>query len=307
MKVAVIGPGAMGCLFGGFLAEAGNEVWLLDKSDRRAALLEQEGVRLEGIGGSRRVPVRVGTDPHAIGQADLVLVWVKAYDTVAATEGLPPLVGARTWVLSLQNGLGNLEALSAVVDPRRILGGTTAYGATLLSDGCSRHTGVGDTTIGTHPTVSHDEIAPITQAFADAGIAVTVARDLQCVLWSKLLVNATINPLTALTRVRNGDLPVREDTSRLIRIVTRECEQIASSAGISLGYDSLEQRVQSVCEATARNRSSMLQDVLRGRRTEIDAINGSVVSKAKAVGTQAPVNELLMGLVRAVGDWPSAD
>ena len=220
---------------------------------------------------------------------------------------LPELLGEDTWVVSLQNGLGNLETLSAVVDPGRLLGGATAYGATLVSEGVSCHTGTGDTAIGAVEGTPPDGIELVIEAFRDAGIEVTVAPNLDCVLWSKLLVNATINPLTALTRLKNGELLTSPDTMRLVHAVGTECESVASAAGIKLSYDRLEDRVRYVCEVTARNRSSMLQDVLKGGRTEIDAINGSVLRKAREVGAQASLNEMLVGLVKATEGGPAAE
>ena len=300
MKVAVIGPGAMGCLFAGLLARSGNEVWLLDRSAERAARIARDGILIDGIGGQTHLDVRASTDPADVGRVDTVFVWVKAYDTQQALKSVPAMLSDKTPVVSLQNGMGNLEAIVSAVGRRRAVAGVTSYGATLMAEGEIRHTGVGDTVIGTVDDSAAGSLLTVRELLTASGIQVRTSHDIHGTIWGKLLVNAAINPLTALTRLTNGQLLERDDTRSLLDRVARECAQIASAAGIALEDGDPAQRVRVVCEKTAENRSSMLQDILRGRKTEIDAINGSIVSKAKQIGAHAHLNELLTGLVRAL-------
>jgi 2-dehydropantoate 2-reductase len=300
-RITIVGPGAMGCLFAGLLAEAGHEVWLLDKDPERASRLSRDGIRVEGIGGSRTIPARATADPRDIGSPDLVFVWVKAYDTREAIRAAGSLLGPPARVLSLQNGWGNLEALSGAVDPSRLVGGVTSMGATRLGPGSVRHAGTGDTVIGRLDGTQDSELRSLSELLSGAGIPTRISPSVERAIWSKLIVNAAINPLTALTRLKNGELLEREETRALLDAVTAESTEIVLAGGISPLYPDMKARVREVCEATAANVSSMLQDVLHGGRTEVDAINGALVEKARALGMPAPVNEMLTGLVRALG------
>lgn len=300
MKTAIVGPGAMGCLFAALLTEAGHPVWLLDRSAERARRMAQAGLRVEGLGGTRRVPASATTDPVEIGVADLVFICVKAYDTAAAARAAIPLLGAHTRVVSLQNGLGNLEAIARAAAPHQIAGGATAHGATLLEIGSIRHAGQGDTVIGRMDGRVDDGLLRLAELLSAANIQTSISRDIEAAIWSKLVVNAAINPLTALTRRPNGHLGRDPDTRRLVDLVASEAERIVSAAGIQLGYPDIRAQVYAVCEATGENNSSMLQDVLRGRRTEIDAINGALVHRARTLNVAAPVNEMLTHLVKTM-------
>ncbi len=288
----------MGCLFACLLKEAGHDVWILDKSQDRAARIAGEGIHLEGIGGRRIIHLKATANPNDIGVAALVFIWVKAYDTKAAINIASPLLSSDTLVISLQNGLGNLEAIADVVGIERVIGGITSHGATLLNIGKVRHAGKGDTVIGRMDKRVDGDVRNVAELLSEAHIETHISDDIFVAIWSKLIINAAINPLTAITRLRNGQLLDFDETRRLLDLVTVECEKIAQMAGILLAYPDMRGKVYAVCEATAQNTSSMLQDVLRGRKTEIDAINGAIVQKARQLKTDAPVNEVLTCLVK---------
>ncbi|MBM3238603.1 2-dehydropantoate 2-reductase [Candidatus Poribacteria bacterium] len=307
MKIAIIGPGAMGCLFAGLLTESGHEVWLLDKNPQRAKKLSQTGLYIEGIGGCRIVKLMVTSNLYDItaprqsrDRPDLVFVWVKAYDTVDAIRMAHPILADHTHVISLQNGLGNLEAIAQIVNPEKIIGGITSHGATLIDIGHIRHAGKGDTIIGRMNKQIDDELHQIADLLSEAGIETKVSSDVEGAIWSKLVINAAINPLTAITRLKNGQLLESDETRRLLDLVAEESEKIVQLAGITLAYPDIKSKVYDVCQATAQNTSSMLQDILRGKRTEIDAINGAIVEKAKDLNIDAPVNEMLTCLVKTL-------
>lgn len=298
MKVVIVGPGAMGCLFAGLLRKAGHDVWILDKSKDRAEIIERNGIQLEGIGGKRVIRLKATINPNDIGAADLVFIWVKAYDTRSAINSVYPVISPETLVISLQNGLGNLEAIADSVGIERVIGGITSHGATRLEIGKVRHAGKGDTVIGRMDKKGDGDMCKLARLLSKADIETHISDDIFNAIWSKLIINAAINPLTAITSLKNGRLLDFDETRRLLDLVTAEAEKIAQMAGISLAYPDIKGKVYAVCEATAQNTSSMLQDVLRGRRTEIDAINGAIVQKARELKTDAPVNEVLMCLVK---------
>lgn len=300
MRTVITGPGAMGCLFAALLTESGHDVWLLDKSEARADQIAKSGIRVEGIGGVRLVRPKATSNPADIGTADLVFIWVKAYNTETAVSAVMPAVAGHTQVVSLQNGLGNLEAISRAVAPQNIIGGVTSHGATLLHTGSVRHAGKGDTIIGRMRGQPDGGLQEIADLLSEAGILTTISPDIEAAIWSKLTINAAINPLTAITRLKNGQLLESPETRRLLDLVAEESERIVAATGMTLLYPNVRDRVYAVCEATAGNTSSMLQDVLRGRRTEIDAINGALIEKSMALNIQAPVNEVLLRLVKAL-------
>jgi len=300
MKIAVVGPGAMGCLLAAFLTRAKCEVWLLDKDSSRAARLNQSGISIEGVSGNWKAQVKSTAEPKDIGTAELVVICVKSYDTKSAITAAKSLVGEDTAVLTLQNGIGNIELISEVVGPEKVIGGITNMGATLLDTGKIRHAGKGETVLGRIDGKIPVEIRSIREVFNRAGLETRISRDIKGFLWSKLLINAGINPLTAITRLNNGRLLDFEGTRKIISLAVSEGTKVAKRKRIKLIYDDPLAKVEAVCQATSGNISSMLQDVLRKRPTEIDFINGVIVRQAQELGIPVPVNALLFDLVKTI-------
>ncbi|MBM4286101.1 MAG: 2-dehydropantoate 2-reductase [Deltaproteobacteria bacterium] len=312
MKIAVLGPGALGCLLAASLKEQGEEVVLLDYRPQRRELLQRRGITVHTLAGEVRVaPVPVAL-AAAGGAFDLVVVAVKAYQTEAAAGLLPRLLAPGALVLTVQNGLGNLEALAAAVGPERLLAGVVFAGATRPEEGRVVHAGAGPTVIGAPPgsQVTPARLAQVAQVFRRAGWECRIRDDIEVVLWEKLLVNVGINPLTALLRVPNGVLPAIPPAWELAVAAATEAAALARASGLALTVDP-DTRLREVCAATAANLSSMLQDVLAGRPTEIAALNGQVVARAKTHGLPTPVNycltRLLEALEAAAPSRPSAE
>ena len=180
MKIVIVGPGAMGCLFAGLLAEAGHgDVWLLDKREERASEITKNGLRIEGIGGYRLIStVKATTDPHDIGLADLVIVCVKSYDTESASHSISPAVGDNTTVLTLQNGLTNVDIISRVLSKGRIVAGVTSHGATMLGNGYVRHAGVGETVISALAGGISSRIEEIAGVLNSAGFHTSISSSI---------------------------------------------------------------------------------------------------------------------------------
>jgi len=298
MRFLVVGPGAMGCLFAGRLKMAGHEVTLLDYRPERANLLNSNGIRIEGIGGEATVQVPVITGKPA-GTPDAVLVCVKAGKTHAAVEKLAHQLPEKAHVLTLQNGLGNMDVLREIFGEHRVLGGVTAEGATLLGPGHIRHAGKGDTIIG--PLGPFPEsIEKIVAAFKTAGFNSRAVENIDAMIWGKLIINVGINGLTAITRLRNGRLPEVSGTLRVMKDAVAEAEKVAIAMGIQLPYPDPLEKVIDVCRATAGNVASMLQDILSQRKTEVKYINGAIVKQGKATGIPTPVNNTITSLVEAL-------
>jgi 2-dehydropantoate 2-reductase len=300
MKIVIVGPGAMGSLFAALLSKSREEVWLLAKDKERGSKLNEKGISLEGISGNWQAKVKVTAQPEEIGAADLVIICVKSYDTKEACLSAKPLIGTSTLVLTLQNGLGNIEIIGEVVGQEKVLGGVTNQGATLLDTGQIRHAGKGETVIGRIDGKIPVELRQIREIFNKAGLETRISRDIKGLLWSKLIINVGINALTAITRLHNGKLIEFEGTRRILREAVTEAIRIAKRKRIKLIYDDPLAKVEAVCEATAANISSMLQDVIRKKRTEIDFINGVIVRQGQELGIPTPINSVFLDLVKTI-------
>jgi 2-dehydropantoate 2-reductase len=301
MKIAVVGAGAMGSLFGAMLAEAGNEVWLYDVWVEHVKTINKDGLRIEREGQTRTLSIEATTDPEQIGQAELVIIFVKSTHTASAAETARKLAGSDGAVMTLQNGMGNADILSEFIDPERVLAGTTSHGATLLGPGSIRHAGVGATTIGAWAETEQgrERARKLSDFFTKIGIQTEAVDDVRSVLWNKLLINIGINAITALTTIKNGQILDLEITRQLSRNAVEEAMKIAGQMNIKVREDAVD-HVYAVAEATALNRSSMGQDVDNKRQTEIGTINGFIVRQAKRLGLKAPVNETLTALIQTL-------
>ena len=299
MKIAMIGAGAMGSLFGALLTEAGESVTLLDIRQDHVDAVNADGLSIEHDGRQRTVRVPATSDPDRIGPVDLAFFFVKSVHTAAAARTAARLVADASLVLTLQNGMGNAEALTTSISPTRIVAGTTAHGATFLRPGAIRHAGVGETVIGAWQPPAADGIEAVADTFNRAGIVTRVVEDVQSVLWSKLFVNIGINAITALTGITNGQLLDRPETRQLARAAVAEAVAVARARNIAVDGDPVE-KVFAIATATGPNRSSMGQDVDNRRLTEISAINGFIARMADTVGVLAPVNRTLTALVETL-------
>jgi 2-dehydropantoate 2-reductase len=300
MKLAVLGPGALGCLLAALFREAGVEVSLVDYRPDRVARLRLRGIQVQTLEGVQRVievPIGLATE---VGPCDLIIVAVKAYQTESAARVLPELMSQGGMALTLQNGLGNLEAIARMVGTRRLLAGVGLLGVTRQDEGRIIYAGRGVIYIGAPAgsQVSPLEVSAVVDLFRGAGLECQPREDIEAALWEKLVINVGINPLTALLRVPNGVLLQLPEAWEVAVAAAVEAQAVAQAAGINLSGDPAA-RLRQVCTNTATNRSSMLQDILAGRPTEIEALNAQVASRGRALGRPTPVNDLLTLLLRA--------
>ncbi len=298
MQIVVFGAGSLGSLLGAVLAR-GHDVTLVARQAHASAVREF-GLHLEG-----ELEAVVHPDATTDGtglEADLAILTVKSFDTDSAAKALA--TGVFDAVLSMQNGMGNEETLAAHLGTP-ILSGTATYGAMLREPGVVECTGVGEVVFGPNGGGRSALADRAGDAFERAGFETTVAEDMPFRRWKKLAVNAGINPITALTATENGTV-LEPPASAISRTATRETARVARATDVSLSNREALEAVESVARATRKNTSSMAQDVLAGRRTEIDAINGYVVDQAENRGIDVPTNRLLAALVRTWEDGRSA-
>lgn len=300
MRLVVLGTGALGCVFAARLAEHA-EVWMAGAWAEGVAAVQRDGVRVhEPDGGLRQVAVRATTDPNELPRADVILVLVKSYQTLRAADWAVRLLAPNGIAVTLQNGLDNAAKLAVAVGAERTVVGVTYNGATLLGPGEARHAACQPTHIGVTPATA-ERVAALVTLLNRAGLEAHTAPDIEGRLWGKAVANAAINPLTALWRVPNGQACATEERCQPLTMLALEAAAVAGARGIALPFDDPVAYVKGVCQRTAANRSSMLQDVERGRPTEIDSINGVIVAEGQRLGVPAPMNELVWRLVRALG------
>jgi len=295
-SILIVGSGALATLFAARLSAAGVGVTMLGAWQEGLAALRKDGARLVGLDGVERAyPVRVTDDPAECRGARLALVLVKGWQTERAARQLSACLDEDGLALTLQNGLGNREILADALGARRVALGVTTLGATLLAPGLARLGGEGTVSLEAHP-----RLGPLEAILRTAGFAVNVVADARSLVWGKLVISAAINPLTALLRVTNGELLQRPAARSLMGELAREAASAARALGVSLPFQGPESAAEEVAQRTAANRSSMLQDVLRGAPTEIDAICGAIVRAGEERGVPTPVNRLMWQLVKAL-------
>lgn len=301
MKIAIVGPGALGCLIAGYLKlKTKEDIWLYDSLPERAGHIRNNGIKIEGLSGSHHVRVSATAEPKEIGQCDFVIICVKSYSTEDACKEIKDLVGEHTFIATLQNGIGNIQILNDYFGPEKVIAGITNHGSTLLGEGHVRHAGRGETIIGKSDGKLSGALRDLQSVLSKAGFETKVSKDIDSVIWGKLIINVGINALTAVTRLNNGRLTEYEEARSILRAAVQEAAKIVKRKRIKLAYDDPIQKVESVCKSTAANVSSMLQDVLSKKRTEIDFINGAIVRQGRALGIATPVNEVLTNLVKTI-------
>ena len=299
MKIVIVGAGAMGSIYGGFLAEAGNEVYFLDVFKEHVDNINKDGLWIEGTSGDRYIKgIKATSDPEEVGIVDLAIVFVKSTITDLAIKQNKAVIGPGTTVLTLQNGLGNIEKLKTVVKESQIIAGTTSHGASLLGPGKIKHAGHGATVIGELDGSVTERIKMIAKVFQNAKLdPVTISENVMGLIWDKLLVNVGINPVTAITNLKNGEILDYPEILRLSVDAVEEAMKVADAIGIKLETPNAVDHFKEVCKVTGENTSSMLSDVLNKRKTEIDNINGAIVREGVKLGIDTPMNALLTRLV----------
>ena len=288
MKVSVIGPGAMGCLFAARLSRAGVDTTLVDHRSDRAARLNSKGITVEDGTGAFTESVRaVSSVPN--GQ-DLVIILVKSH----ATKSLN--INSRAPVLTLQNGLGNIETLCSTAGSSVLLVGVTTEASTLIEEGHVRHAASGITRLGSWTSCPS---GPALKILEKAGFAVEATDSPGQAVWEKVAINAGINPITALLNVENGRILEIPEARQLMRDLVVEAVKVACTEGYRFERSLLEV-AESTCAETKDNISSMLQDVRAGRKTEIDAISGEIVKRAQHSALPTPRTRVVWQLLKGL-------
>lgn len=305
MKIGVMGAGAVGCYYGGMLARAGHEVALVGRPAHVEAL-QQRGLRLQTAAFDVELPVHASTEAAALIDAALVLFCVKSTDTEAAGLELRDHLAPDALVLSLQNGVDNAERLQALVGVP-VWPAVVYVAAEMAGPGHVKHNGRGELVIG--PTAVRGapgtlEAAGLLALLGDAGVPAETGDNVAGVLWAKLVLNCAYNALSALTNLPYGPLVAREGIARVMDDLVAECLAVAAADGVWIPGE-VPASVRRIAQTMPAQFSSTAQDLRRGRRSEIDHLNGYVVRRGEATGTPTPVNRCLHALVKALEAPPA--
>jgi 2-dehydropantoate 2-reductase len=294
--ILVVGTGAMACLVAARLIAAGLPAMMLGNWDAGVDAVRRFGIRVvQPDGGEQIYPARITDRPEDCAGVRYAIVLVKSWQTARAARQLAECLHPAGIALTLQNGLGNRELLAAALGERRAALGITTLGSTLLGPGVVRPAGEAVISLSAHPAVP--ALAELLQA---AGFKIEMVADAEGLVWGKLVINAAINPLTALLGVANGELLERPSARLLMQAVAQETADVAAALGIPLPYLDPLEAAEAVARRTALNRSSMLQDVQRGAPTEIDAICGAIVGAGEQAGVPTPINRTLLQLIHGL-------
>jgi 2-dehydropantoate 2-reductase len=290
MKTAILGAGAVGCFYGGMLARAGREVVLIGRPQHVEAI-RRDGLRMETLSFDEQVKVTARCDAGGITGADMVLCCVKSTDTTVAAAEMAPHLAPGAIVLSLQNGYDNAQRLQELLG--RPVHPAVVYVATeMAGPGHLRHHGRGELVIG-----PFDGSAAVVAEFALAGVPVQISDNVAGALWVKLIINCVYNGLSAITQLPYGRIAPGEGIAGVMDDIVAECLAVAQADGVTVPGD-IRAAVAGISKSMATQKSSTAHDVARGRKSEIDHINGYVLKRGAALGIATPVNRTIHALVR---------
>lgn len=308
MRIVIVGGGAIGRLFGSFLAKNENEVILLDVDSALVGAVQDHGIGLvvngvDDLDMAQSVPVAAMTDAKLIEQCDLVMLMVKSFATHHATSSIAHLINMDCPLLCVQTGLGNIEVMEKIVPREHIIAGFTYMSGTALSEAKVRHGRDGMTYIGELNGEITDRIQRIANVFEESGLKTQVVQRILGRLWCKVIVFSSINPLSSILKVPNGCLTQKMESITLMKRLLDEGKSVAETLGIDLVYTDLYELLFDACQQSSNNLSSMLQDILNERPTEIDAQNGAICKYAEECGVPVPTHRAMVELVKLLEKW----
>lgn len=294
-NILLVGTGALATLFAAQLSAAGHSISMLGTWQQGLDELQKNGARIQDADGNERAyKVHAIDDPCEVMGTKYAIVLVKSWQTERAAKQLKTALAKDGHVLTLQNGLGNLETLTRNLGPARVSLGVTTTGATLLGPGLVKAGGEGIISIE-----RNQALGPLEDALGSSNFHLQIVDDAQSLMWGKLVINAAINPLTALLRVPNGELLSHPKARKMMGALAREAAEVAEAEHVHLPFNNPVDAVEDVARKTAQNHSSMFQDVSRGAPTEIDAICGAVMKHGAKHGIKTPYNKACWTMVHA--------
>jgi 2-dehydropantoate 2-reductase len=300
MKIAIVGCGAMGSVYAGLFASAGHEVWAIDRWAEHVEAMKKNGLRLEGKSGDRTVKVNATTQAKDAGPCDLVVLATKAMHVAAAAESVKALLGKDTPVLSVQNGLGGPETAAGILGRERVMGGVVGgFGASMKGPGHAHHNGMELVRLGEFGGPITPRLKKVEETWAGAGFKVKVFDDIDQLIWEKLICNCAYSGPCGLMEYTIKQVLDDADMSKVSAACASEGFAVAKAKGVKLDFSDPVAYVRDFGAKIPNSRPSVLLDLMAGRKSEIDVINGSITRVGKQVGVVVPVNETITALVKA--------
>ena len=299
VRIAVIGAGAMGALYGGYLSRH-NDVLLVDVNQTQVDTINEKGLIINEPDGSQTIcHPKATTNTAGMQPADVVVLFVKAMFSKAALQNNSALIGPDTYLMTLQNGSGHEDVLSQFVDREHVIIGTTQHNSAIVGFGEIRHGGSGKTCIGPLCGAA-EKLAPIAEAFSISGLECVCDDQVQKLIWGKMMTNVSASVLTGVLQVPLGFIASDENAWAICEALVREAVAVAAGEGIEFDVDEKIAEVRGVCERSPGGLTSIYADLRDGRKTEVDTISGSVVRASRRNGVPAPTHEAMVRLVHAM-------
>jgi len=298
MKIVVIGAGAMGSLFGGLLSESGNDVTLVDVYKAHVDAINEKGLFLTTLSGSRYIKVAAKYSADVKDKPNLIILFTKTIYSDEAMKSAMHFIGDETFIMTLQNGLGNVEVVEKYIPKERIIVGMTNFPSDLVGPGKVNSHGSGVVVAMSADGKHNAFLGEVANCFNDASLNCTISDDVFVHIWEKVAFNAALNTLTAVTRLRIGDMSSTEQGRSLAFEIAREVISVATKCGIDAKLEEVNKNIEMAFREHGDHMPSMMQDMIAKRQTEVDFINGAVIRVAEASGMEVPVTRVMYALIK---------
>jgi 2-dehydropantoate 2-reductase len=300
MKICIVGTGAMGSVYAGLLSAAGNEIWAVDRWADHVEAIRKNGLKIDGKSGDRTVSINATTDITEVGSCDLVIIATKAMDVAQAAESTKALLGQNTDVLTIQNGLGSFEKVASILGTKRVMVGISGgFGASIEAPGHVHHCGMEFVHLGELNDPATPRLEKVATVWRNAGFNVTNRDDVYQLIWEKLICNVCFSGTCAITEMTIGETIADENAWQVASGCATEAFNVAKARGIKIDLDDHVAYVRNFGSKIPDARPSMLLDLMEGRPSEIDFINGAITVEGEKLGVPTPFNTVVSALVRA--------
>ncbi len=301
-KVAVLGAGAMGCLFGGLLAEKGMDVILIDVWKEHIDAIKKNGLKMDGYGGDRIIKIKATTDPKSLGQFDAIIIMCKATALEQALLNAKNIIGDKTVLISFQNGIGHEAIMQKIAGIDKVLGGTTTQASNILGPGHIKNHASLPSWIGEYEGGMSERVRDLAETFTAHGLETIASENVKKRKWMKLFALTAVGPLSAIFDLNHTELYITNNQQKLARSLGKqiilETRKVAKADGVDVSEDECLEMFNKIVNSNQTNKSSMAFDILYKRKSEIEFINGSVSQIGKQHGVETPLNDLLYQMIK---------
>ncbi len=301
-KVAVLGAGAMGCLFGGLLAEKGMDVILIDVWKEHIDAINKNGLKMDGYGGDRIIKIKATTDPKSLGKFDAIIIMCKATALEQALLNAKNIIGDKTVLMSFQNGIGHEAIMQKIVGIDKVLGGTTTQASNILGPGHIKNHASLPSWIGEYEGGMSERVKDLAETFTAHGLETIASENVKKRKWMKLFALTAVGPLSAIFDLNHTELYITNNQQKLARSLGKqiilETRKVAKADGVDVSEDECLEMFNKIVNSNQTNKSSMAFDILYKRKSEIEFINGSVSQIGKQHGVETPLNDLLYQMIK---------